>query len=55
MMDDEIRAESLIKLVREHKKNCNTDDCGISLFSLREVYRRLVRRELTEDEVRAFC
>ncbi len=46
---DQLRAHTLLELVKEHKKTCD-GMCSLSMFSMAKIYRELVRRELTEEE-----
>jgi len=45
----QVQAESLLELIKEHKKNCE-GMCRINIFSLREIYERMIERPLTKDE-----
>jgi len=44
-----LAADSLLELVKEHKKNCD-GECSISMFSLREPYKQLRDRDYLEPE-----
>lgn len=46
---NELAANSLLELVKEHKKNCD-GECNISVFSLRETYKSLRGRDYLEPE-----
>lgn len=52
--DTKLAARSLLALAREHKAVCESPDCGVSLFALRQVYGNLVGRPLTDEERQAF-
>ena len=46
-------ADNLLKLVKEHKKNCNSE-CDIQLFFLSDVYKELKGCKLTKNELKEF-
>lgn len=46
---NELAADTILELVKEHKKNC-TGECSISMFSLRELYKQLRGRDYLEPE-----
>lgn len=50
----ETMALNLLKLVKHHKENCKSADCGVSLWIMSEIYRELLCRELTEEEIEIF-
>lgn len=52
--DKEWAAESLITLAKEHKRKCDSPDCGVSLYMLGKVYKELVDRNLTDEEWKVF-
>ncbi len=53
---DESVASMLFKLAKEHRKNCDTSDCGISLYQIGQLYKVLIGRSvLTDEEFKNFC
>lgn len=44
----EWQAESLLTLVKDHKKNCN-GECGVSLYLLFPLYRKLKGEGAIQD------
>jgi hypothetical protein len=51
---NEIRARMLYRLVKEHKKICNSDKCGISTVEMGRLYVELKGRPLTKKEMANF-
>lgn len=51
---NELLAEQLLKLLREHKDKCNDPDCGVSTFMWLEEFKRLSGREPTKEEFKVF-
>lgn len=45
----QFQADSLLKIVKHHRANCN-GDCDLSLYPLRHIYKDLVGRELKREE-----
>lgn len=50
---EEVQAEMIMKLVREHKKNCK-GDCDISLSPLLPLYEKLIGGKATHKECMEF-
>lgn len=48
-----LKAENILKLVRDHKEHCN-EDCGISIYYLLEDFERHLGRKATPEEFRFF-
>ena len=53
-MKDVYLAKMLLKLIREHKANCNDEYCGISTMAFGHLYEELVGRRLTKTEIKVF-
>lgn len=53
-INNELRAIMLINLVKDHKKTCTGDNCVISVYPMMDIYKGLVNRELTKEEVGIF-
>ena len=47
-------ARNLLELAKEHKKNCQRQNCNISIWVIGEIYKELVCRELTPEEIQLF-
>ena len=45
--------ENLINLVKDHKKNCHSDNCGVSLHYIRKIGEK-AGLKFTDDELRHF-
>ena len=43
-------AQNLFALVIHHKKNCKSENCGVTLSLLADLYSELIGRELTKGE-----
>ncbi len=50
MSRNEILADNLLKLVREHKGHCNSPDCDIKTFPFLSLFEDLIGREATPEE-----
>lgn len=51
---DEIRAEHLLRLARDHRAKCDRRTCSISLSLFIDTYRGWMRRPLTPEEREIF-
>ncbi len=39
---------------QHHKRTCQDEDCTLSLLMLGDIAERILNRELTDEEMRAF-
>jgi hypothetical protein len=53
-LTDTATARTLYVLAGDHKAVCPGESCTVSLFFLRALYLDLVKRPLTDDEIRRF-
>lgn len=49
-----LKASVLKTLCEQHKRDCQDGNCGIVLFYMRELYKELIKRELTQEEELSF-
>jgi len=49
-----IAVNNIRKVTREHKDNCNSEDCGVNTYFIGLAVRELLGRELTEEEFKDF-
>lgn len=47
-------ANSILVLVKEHKKSCKNPDCGVSLYLMKDVYEYYKDRKINKKEVKYF-
>jgi hypothetical protein len=45
---------SIVTLVKEHKKICNSEDCDVMTHVLGELVEEMLGRELTTEEWKIF-
>lgn len=52
----QLQAETLLELVKEHKRNDAIDhsECGVSTYLMWDVYKSLIDREWTQEELAVF-
>jgi len=48
-----IKEQSFLTVCKEHKERCD-GYCNVSMYSLGEIYKDLVKRQLTEEEIKLF-
>lgn len=41
---------SIRKVTREHKNNCNSEDCGVQTYLIGLLVKEAIGRELTSEE-----
>jgi hypothetical protein len=51
--EEQFLKENLLKLVKEHKDNCHSSECSISLFHIRKLAEK-AGITFTDDEKRSF-
>ena len=49
-----VMAQNLFSLVTIHKRNCNDENCCVSLCVLADLYSELIGRKLTKGEQKVF-
>jgi len=53
-MKKKLIAEMLLKLILEHKENCDKHDCEINIYLFKEIFEDLAGREATSEELKIF-
>lgn len=51
---NEIKANNILELVKEHKKSCKGETCSISTYYLLEDFERHMGRKATQEEYGVF-
>jgi hypothetical protein len=51
---EEMAGRSIIILAKEHKNNCHSEDCGVTMYPLGVLVTKLLDRPLTRDEIVIF-
>lgn len=53
-MNNELYAKTVLRLVKDHKRRCTDEVCNISLMVAGNLYKKLMKRDLTPEEENIF-
>lgn len=48
------KSKMLLQLIKEHKKQCKKEDCGVSTFAFLELFESLKGSKATKAEIGVF-